>query len=347
MPSVRFPENPLLTPASFEALGEDHAIIGVFNAGVVRLGAETLLLVRVAERPGPLRRDQVEAWYFDADREEMQKRVFAREDPALDLSDPRLIVTPEAIYLTSLSYLRVARSRDARTFRLDAGVLLRPERAWEAFGLEDPRITRIGDTCYIQYVGVSRQGICTCLAATRDFRRVERLGIIFGPENKDVAIFPERIEGRYYALHRPTSPFSLKNEMWIAESPDLVCWGRHRHCLGLRPGHWDGCRIGAGAPPLRIEQGWLAIYHGADQDERYCLGAALLDAREPWRVLARSARPILKPEADYECRGFFGRVVFTCGALQEGDRIRIYYGAADTCMAGAEIPLAEILAGME
>lgn len=346
MLSFRYPENPLLTPDSLTPVQEGHEIVGVFNAGVARMGLETILLLRVAERPS-LTSDTVVAWYYDAAQQQMRRREFDRGDPEIDVSDPRLIVTTDTVYLTSLSYLRLARSQDGRKFTVDEGVWLWPEQAHESFGLEDPRITTLDGLYRIQYVAVSPLGVCTCLATTQDFGRVERNGIIFGPENKDVAIFPDRVNGRYYALHRPASPFSLKNEMWIAESPDLLCWGHHRHCLGLRPGHWDGRRIGAGAPPLRIEQGWLAIYHGADAENRYCLGAVLLDGREPWKVLARSVQPILEPETDYECGGFYGGVVFTCGALLVGDRLRIYYGAADTCMAGVDIPLAQVLAGMK
>jgi predicted GH43/DUF377 family glycosyl hydrolase len=346
MPPFRYPENPLLTPHSLTPVGDGHEIIGVFNAGVARVGPETVLLLRVAERPRTQQADCIAAWYYDASQDAMRLQSFEREDPALDLADPRLIVTTETIFLTSLSYLRVARSRDARNFTADEDVLLWPERDYEAFGLEDPRITRIGDTYHIQYVGVSAQGICTCLATTKDFRSVARQGIVFGPENKDVVFFPDPIGGRHYALHRPASPFSLKNEMWLAESPDLMCWGHHRHLAGLRPHRWDSHRIGAGAPPLRTDRGWLEIYHGADADNRYCLGAMLLDTHEPWKVLARSARPILEPEADYECNGFFGQVVFTCGALLEGQTLRLYYGAADTCMACAEIPLADIWAAL-
>ncbi len=345
MLSFRYPENPLLAPDSLTPVAGGHEIVGVFNAGVTQMGSETILLLRVAERPRQTSRT-VAAWYYDAGQQQMCWRTFERGDPAIDVSDPRLIVTADTVYLTSLSYLRLARSQDARTFTVDQGVWLWPEQAHESFGLEDPRITCIDGRYHIQYVAVSPLGVCTCLATTQDFGQVERRGIVFGPENKDVAIFPERVRGRYYALHRPTSPFSLKNEMWIAESPDLLCWGNHRHCLGLRPGQWDSRRLGAGAPPLRIEQGWLVIYHGADA-ERYCLGAVLLDGHEPWKVLARSVHPILEPETGYECSGFLGQVVFTCGALLVGDRLRIYYGAADTCMAGVEIPLAQVMAEMK
>jgi predicted GH43/DUF377 family glycosyl hydrolase len=132
-------------------------------------------------------------------------------------------------------------------------------------------------------------------------------------------------------------------DIWVADSGDLVTWGNHRRLLGPRPGYWDEAKVGAGAVPFRIEQGWLEVYHGVDRDNRYCLGAALLDSTEPWRVLARSTEPILEPQSDYECEGFFGNVVFSCGLLCEDDKLRVYYGAADTTICYAELSLKEIL----
>ncbi|MNB81076.1 Beta-1,4-mannooligosaccharide phosphorylase [compost metagenome] len=162
------------------------------------------------------------------------------------------------------------------------------------------------------------------------------------PENKDVMLFPEKIGGRYYALTRPVPHSFGAPEMWIAESPDLLHWGNHRFLMGLRPGAWDGGRMGGGAVPIRTDRGWLALYHGADAKHRYCMGAVLLDLEDPGKVVARSTRPFMEPEADYELNGFFGGVVFSCGALLIGDSVRMYYGAADEVMAVADIPLAEI-----
>ncbi len=250
-------------------------------------------------------------------------------------------------YLTSISHLRVARSADGVHFAVEEHPALDPTDAYESFGIEDPRITQIGEVYYICYVAVSPRGVTTVLASTRDFRAFERHGVIFHPENKDVVLFPEAIGGQYYALHRPHSPLFRKNDMWIAQSPDLLCWGGHRHLMGLRNGFWDETRLGASAAPFRIEDGWLEVYHGADRDNRYCLGAVLLDAREPWKVLARSTEPMFTPEAEYERAGFFGGVVFTCGLLFEEDTLKIYYGAADTTICYAEMPLEDVLASLQ
>jgi len=133
---------------------------------------------------------------------------------------------------------------------------------------------------------------------------------------------------------------------WAAASPDLVHWGDHRLLLTQRHAGWESGRIGGGAPPLWTEAGWLSIYHAADNDNRYCLGAFVTDLKDPMRLLARSESPILVPEASYEVEGFFGQVVFTCGAIADGDRLRVYYGAADESMALAEGSLSAVLASL-
>ena len=204
------------------------------------------------------------------------------------------------------------------------------------------RIDGTESTYYIDYVGVSPLGVTTCLASTRDFQSFQRHGVIFHPDNKDVVLFPAPIGDKYYALHRPHSSLFLRNDIWIAESPDLICWGNHRYLMGTRDGMWDETRIGAGAVPFRTDKGWLELYHGADRNSRYCLGAVLLDSEQPWKILARSESPLFEPQADYEQAGFFGNVVFSCGLLFEDETLKVYYGAADTSICYAEIPLADV-----
>jgi predicted GH43/DUF377 family glycosyl hydrolase len=106
---------------------------------------------------------------------------------------------------------------------------------------------------------------------------------------------------------------------------------------------WDSARVGAGAAPVRTEKGWLEIYHGANKDHRYCLGALLLDINDPTIVLARSTEPIMEPLQPYEQTGFFGNVVFTNGHYVDGDTIYMYYGASDEVICGATLSVSEIL----
>ncbi len=342
MAIVRAAENPIVRPEDVKPSQRDFEIIGVFNAAVARYDDEVLLLLRVAERP--INRDAgiVLSPVYDVDRHEVVALPFSRDDPQNDFLDPRLIVRPRETYLTSISHLRLARSTDGIRFRVADAPAIQAANEYETFGVEDPRITQIDDAYYIDYVAVSPLGVTTCLATTRDFESFKRRGVIFHPDNKDVVLFPASIEGRYYALHRPHSSLFRQNDIWLAESSDLIRWGNHRRLMGTREGMWDEIRIGAGAPPFRIDEGWLEIYHGADRNNRYCMGAVLLDARQPWRILARSEKPLFEPEASYEHSGFFGNVVFSCGLLFEQGILKMYYGAADTSICYADIPLADV-----
>lgn len=268
---------------------------------------------------------------------------FARNDPAYSFSDPRVIVCPGELYLTSISHLRLARSKDGRRFTVDERPTIVPDRPSEAFGIEDARITEVEGAYYIIYKSVSENGITQSLATTRDFVTFEKHGVILPPENMDAMIFPERIGGEFAALHRPFPCMIGRPNMWMAYSTDGMHWGNHRFLAGVVPGGWEGGRIGGGAVPIMTDRGWLEIYHGATAENHYSLGAMLLDAERPERVIARAQRPVLSPEAPYEVTGFVPNVVFTCGALVDGDRLTIYYGAADTVIAGAELSLRELL----
>ena len=346
MKVFRSPNNPIIEPKNLRPSREDFEVIGVFNAGATRLADEVILLLRVAERPISTDPDVASVAIYDVAKDDIVLKGFSKSDPENDFSDPRLVVTPSGTYLTSISHLRLARSRDGISFEIEDRPAIAPANDVESFGIEDPRISLIEGTYYISYAAVSGLGVTGCLISTKDFKLFERHGVIFYPDNKNVVLFPERINGRYYALHRPGSALFGGGQIWIAESPDLACWGNHRFLCGPRAGFWDDAKVGAGAVPFKIEAGWLEIYHGADRNNRYCLGAVLLDSARPWLVLARIEEPIFQPQACYECNGFFGNAVFTCGLLREADRLRIYYGAADTAICYAELPVEGIIEGL-
>ena len=343
----RAPDNPILTPAMIRPSRPDLEVVGVFNPAVTRHGAEVLLLLRVAEAPTRRATSEVAAPVFNAGTGQLEIKRWTAGTPGLDVSDPRVIVFEGRSWLTSISHLRVARSRDGIHFDADEVPALSAATELESFGIEDARITLIDGTYWINYTAVSPLGIATALASTNDFRTFERHGIIFPPNNRDVTIFPEMVGGRYVALHRPMPEGIGEPAIWSATSADMVAWGDHRFVAGARRGRWDGAKIGGGAVPFRVADGWLAVYHGVSESPmEYALGALLLNAHDPSIVLARSREPILKPEMPYEREGFFGGVVFTCGLLPEGDTIRVYYGAADGVTAVADLSLAEILGGL-
>jgi predicted GH43/DUF377 family glycosyl hydrolase len=347
MATMRSDKNPLITPADVKSLRDDFEVVGVFNTAATRLGDEVILLIRVAERPLTNSGKTIFAPIYDVDKKEILLKPFDRSNSQIDFSDPRLVTTPEGTYLTSISHLRLAKSRDGVNFEIEDTAALGAFNEYETFGLEDPRITKIDGVYYIDYVGVSPAGVTTCLASTADFKNFTRRGVIFCPDNKDVVIFPEKISGKYFAVHRPASGLFKKNDMWLSESADLLCWGSHRLLMSPGPNEWDSTRIGAGAVPFKTDAGWVEVYHGVDTKNRYSLGAVLLDANKPWKVLARTSKPIFEPQADYECGGFFGNVVFTCGLLCESKKIKLYYGAADTSICYAELDLTDILSALK
>jgi predicted GH43/DUF377 family glycosyl hydrolase len=329
----------------------DLEVVGVFNPAVIRHAGEVVLLLRVAEAARPDSDREVTAPVYDADTRRLEVKRWRRDGEGVDTSDPRVVTVNRRTWLTSISHLRVARSTEGIHFDVEPAPALSPSAGYESFGIEDPRITLLDGRYWINYTAVSPYGISTALASTTDFKTFQRHGIIFPPNNRDVTIFPDRIGGRYAALHRPMPEGIGQPAIWIASSIDLTSWGEHRLVASSRDGGWDDAKVGGGAVPFRVSAGdtdaWLAIYHGVTSTPlTYSLGALLLDAHDPSRVIARSREPILSPQMKYEREGFFGGVVFTCGVLAEGDLVRIYYGAADGVTAVADVSLDEILAGL-
>lgn len=341
---TRHAQNPLIQPWQLQPSRPDFEVIGTFNAGVAVHNDDVVLLVRVAERPRYDPNGSVLCPHISAQGELVIESITP-DDERYDTRDPRLVhnVKTGEILLTSMSHLRLARSRDGINFVFDEHPWMVPTSIDEGFGIEDARITQIGDTYYINYSAVSRYGIATGLLSTRDFVDVERHGIIFPPANRDVTLFPQKINDCYVCYHRPMPAMLGGLNIWMATSPNLKHWGGHQLVLEAKHDGWESGRVGGGAPPLYTQYGWLNIYHAADRHNRYCLGAFLTPHDDPARVIAYSPQPILSPEADYETNGFFPNVVFTCGAILNGDTLSLYYGASDECVAVAHASLKEII----
>ncbi|MDD4415408.1 MAG: glycoside hydrolase family 130 protein [Proteiniphilum sp.] len=338
----RFSENPLLRPSDLQPGIEGMEITCLLNPGVFRMNGKTWLLLRVAERPKQVEGKISFPVYSESGKIEVL--VFDKDDPQLDASDPRVIKYRGQNYLTTLSYLRLVVSDDGVHFREDpAYPPIFGEDSLESFGIEDCRVATMEDGFYLTYTMVSPVAVGVGLIITNDFKTYDRKGMIFPPHNKDCAIFEEKINGKYYALHRPSSPELGGNYIWLAESPDRIHWGNHKCIAVTRPDSWDSARVGAGGAPVKTPEGWLEIYHGANAGHRYCLGALLLDLNDPSKVLARSVEPIMEPVAGYEKNGFFGNVIFTNGHYVENDTIKIFYGASDEVICGAEFSIREIL----
>jgi len=234
----------------------------------------------------------------------------------------------------------LAVSRDGYNFEVRPEPVMVPAEeapfaAAEERGIEDPRVTRIGDTYHIFYSAFSRRGFQIGLARTRDFVEFERVALTTAVDYRNSVLFPEKIGGRYVRFERPNC--GPAPGIWISYSSDLIHWGGQELIMAPRGGSvWEDMKIGPGAPPIRTERGWLNIYHGVTPTMNGCvyrLGVAVHDLEDPRRVIGRARGFILAPREPYELLGYVPNVVFTCGAVPEEDgSIKIYYGGADQCM---------------
>ena len=299
----RHPGNPLLTAASWP-----YAANSVFNCGATLLeSGETLLLVRVEDRRG------------------VSHLTVARSANGAD----GWVVDPEPTLLP-----------DPEQY---------PEEVW---GIEDPRIVWLADLGQfaITYTAFSRIGPLVALVLTRDFKTFERRGPIMPPEDKDAAFFPRTFGGRWALIHRPVPNIpGAKAHIWLSFTPDLKHYGDHMVLLEARDGaYWDAGKIGLSPPPIETPEGWLIIYHGVRHTPAgalYRLGLALLDLEDPRRVVRRGEEWVFRPEEPYEMMGDVADVVFPCGITLDraNDELRMYYGAADTCIALATARLSDLL----
>ncbi|MBE5039152.1 glycoside hydrolase family 130 protein [Ructibacterium gallinarum] len=301
----RYENNPIITPADYPGA------LAVFNCGQTMYQGQTILLCAI--------------------------------DPANG----------------GLPYIHVARSDDGIHFTFDEKPFITQSRLPHIKELDwwpiDPRVTYFPeeDVYYIMRPGNSDAGCVAFLGKTHDFVTYEDIDVIALPNNRVPCLFPEKINGMYYRLDRP---YVLLNDphnenqrgyIWISESPDLIHWGRHR--ILLRPwANWNIVKIGP-TPPIKTKDGWLEIIHGVSgscSGQRYSLGAVLLDLEDPTKVIGRCDEPLITPDREYEYMGKVPNVIFTCGAIADygEDRLRVYYGAADTSIGLATGSLSEIIA---
>jgi len=254
--------------------------------------------------------------------------------------------------------------------RLNEPCFLPSPELWE-MSVEDARLTALEGKLYMTYVitptpcppyavrerlsiPLSKQARTRIALAEASHKAgrmdFQRLGVItpYEANERDTFLFPEKIGGRYAALHRPSNwigpdyPTDIPG-IWFAYLDDLP--GKmYGHKLVMKPEQgWESTKMGGGPPPVKTERGWLLIYHGVNENRVYRTGAALLDLEEPWRVIARSPEPILEPEEEYERFGDVPNVVFSEGAVVIGGKLLVFYGAADKSCCVASAPLDELI----
>jgi predicted GH43/DUF377 family glycosyl hydrolase len=299
----RYEDNPIITPT--KNWWETKA---TFNPGVAQYKGKTILLYRAIDDDGISRLGYAES----EDGKKITKRLSQPViEPSLD--DP-----------------------------------------YERIGIEDPRITQINDTYWITCTAASlskenfvfslldhlkrtHQGyglwrVRASLFKTSDFINFEKVGRIFGDEDdKDVVIFPEKINGKYVILDRLFPNITLSYSEKIEGK-----WSPRKLVMEPKEG-WQGERIGISTVPLKTEKGWLVIYHAADEKHVYRLGFAFLDINDPTKVIYRHPEPIFEPEEEYELKGNISNVVFSCGMVEKGDELYLYYGGADKVIGLATI----------
>lgn len=239
---------------------------------------------------------------------------------------------------SDVSHLGYAESTDGVHFHRQGHPVFSPGAPSEVKGVEDPRLTVLDGRIHMLYTAWAPDAIQVSHASTTDFRHWDRHGIVFpGPDNKDAALFPRKINGRYVAFHR------IPPSIWLAWSDDLVTWGEYQQIMTPRPGLFDSLKLGAGGPPIETDAGWLVIYHGVDHNRVYRLGVALLDKTDPAKVLNRPREAILEPAEPWEIHGEVPNVVFTCGTATMEGRYLVYYGGADRVIGLATAESQELL----
>ncbi|MBW2062055.1 MAG: glycoside hydrolase family 130 protein [Deltaproteobacteria bacterium] len=249
------------------------------------------------------------------------------------------------------SHLTLASSDNGYQFYIESSPWVMPSsdsfyEVYERYGLEDPRITQIEDAFYITYTAYGPYGPRVGIGRTEDFVHFERISLATETDNKDAALFPEKFGGNYVMIDRPAGMGNREGSIWITYSPDLVYWGRARAILTPEPG-WGSSKLGISTPPIKTEEGWLALYHGVRDTaggRLYRIGAVLFDLDDPAKVLGYAPNFIFAPKEPYERMGDVPNVVFPCGLILENDgRVKMYYGAADTCIGLAEANVEDII----
>ena len=280
-------------------------------------------------------------------------------NPAATIVDGETVLLTRVEDLRGISHLTVARSSNGVDgWRVAGEPLLAPAPGVksEEWGFEDPRTVWVEelDRFVITCTAYGPAGPAVYLATTKDFVSVERHGIVMNPDDKNAAILPERVDGKWVLFHRPTTGFGTAHPgIFLSRSTDLASWSPPERVMQTRPGAWwDSMRIGIGPPLLKTDHGWLLIYHGVKQTVVggiYRVGAALLDLDDPAQVLGRSSNWIIGPLEPYERTGDVPNAVFPCGLIHDppSGELRLYYGAADTsiCLATAQID--DVLAAIE
>ena len=290
-------------------------------------------------------------------RSEVAWEIMATFNPGAAKNGEVIHILYRAVNEHNISSLGHATTKDGETI-VDRSLepALAPVDTWEELGCEDPRITAFDGGFYVFYTAYSRRGPRIALVSTNDFRRYERYGLV-GPnyDDKDAALFPQLIRGKFAVVHRiePNIELafydSIKQMEKVSQNPYSKNYLKRIEAdTIMKPKwKWEEKKVGIGPPPIRTNAGWIVIYHGVDSNTVYRAGAALLDLENPFRVIARTPDPILEPEEEFEKIGAVPNVVFPEGAVVVSGDLKIFYGGADKVCCVASIPIKLLLDTLE
>jgi beta-1,4-mannooligosaccharide/beta-1,4-mannosyl-N-acetylglucosamine phosphorylase len=254
--------------------------------------------------------------------------------------------------------LGLATSDDGYRWTMHPELVFTPN-AEEGAHVADSRFQEIEGRIYLTYsADATGVGIRLGVAETEDFIHYARISLS-EPDNRNGALFPEKIGGLFARLDRPFRVTSRHGfDIWISFSPDLEFWGRSKVLVRACDIPWGHDKIGPACNPIRTDEGWLCIFHGAqvygERDlpwkKTYRAGVMMLDLEDPTKVRKVQMRPLMEPETDYECAPDFHEntcrpnVLFPCAAIVEpDDEVKIYYGASDTTVCVATAGLQDLI----
>ncbi|MCX6749850.1 MAG: hypothetical protein NTZ83_00150 [Candidatus Pacearchaeota archaeon] len=369
----------LIKPEDIKPSSPEFEILGTFNPGVARLAnGDIIVYVRVWER---LKKTEDENFCYSprmcgSDKYKIIIDKFNKEliGHSSDLDFSFKDGTKRFTFISHLRRVILDKTGMKIKYIDDKPSFFGLD--WDGeLGVEDPRITKIGDLYVMTYVSLSRtENISTSYAISNDCINWYRRGVIFSEQNKDVVLFPELINKEYVAIERPEGNLGFAPpRMWIVYSKDMELWGRQHPLIVFKKGDWDVGKVGAGPPPIKTERGWLLIYHGVlnfkkrkvieniikrmeisecisgaltSKDYIYCAGAVLLDLNNPKKIIAKADVPIFFPMKRHEIADFGNlRVIFPTGLLMDENKkdLLIYSGAGDRVVSVKKVSLNKIL----
>jgi predicted GH43/DUF377 family glycosyl hydrolase len=349
---------------SFRGTGEGHISSIVFRRGIIDKNNGLVFepVGNLVDEPEYVRRHVYDKELFLEKLHEMNihkdivNTVMDRLGEQFIYGELRASIE-ETLQDTELSYTRkkvleainwVADSHYEISFSLDTAISERvifPISYTESNGIEDARFVRFVDddgtvVYYATYTAYNGYAVLPKLLKTDDFYQFE-IKPIHGDvaRNKGMALFPRKIKNKYAMLSRVDG---INN--YIMFSEDVHFW-QEVHKIQEPTYPWELTRIGNAGSPLETDEGWLIVTHGVGPMRRYCLGALLLDSRNPTKVIAASREPILMPNEE-ERDGYVPNVVYSCGSIIHNGELIVPYGVSDYASSFASIPLEELFSAL-